>query len=134
MEEELKPKIKNILDSLNKNYSKLKKYHCFNIFAPVWSPQIKVLFAHPQSAGHGLTLTKATTCIWCSPTYNAEHFQQFNRRIHRSGQTNKTETILIAARDTWEETVYEKLDGKLGKMENLLQVLNKLHNQEESNE
>ena len=96
--------------------------------------QIKVLFAHPQSAGHGLTLTKATTCIWCSPTYNAEHFQQFNRRIHRSGQTNKTETILIAARDTWEETVYEKLDGKLGKMENLLQVLNKLHNQEESNE
>ena len=87
-----------------------------------------------MNVSHGLTLTKAATCIWCSPTYNAEHFQQFNRRIHRSGQTNKTETILIAARDTWEETVYEKLDGKLGKMENLLQVLNKLHNQEESNE
>ena len=96
--------------------------------------QIKVLFAHPQSAGHGLTLTKATTCIWCSPTYNAEHFQQFTRRIHRAGQSSKTETILIAARDTWEEKVYEKLDGKLGKMENLLHVLNKLHNQEESNE
>ena len=90
--------------------------------------QIKILFAHPQSASHGLTLTKATTCIWCSPTYNAEHFQQFNRRIHRSGQTNKTETILIAARNTWEETVYEKLNGKLGKMENLLHILNKLHN------
>ena len=27
--------------------------------------QIKVLFAHPQSAGHGLTLTKANTIIWC---------------------------------------------------------------------
>jgi len=92
--------------------------------------QIKVLFAHPQSASHGLTLTKATTCIWCSPTYNAEHFQQFNRRIHRSGQTSKTETILIAARNTWEETVYEKLNGKLGKMENLLHILNQLHNQE----
>ncbi len=90
--------------------------------------QIKVLFAHPQSASHGLTLTKATTCIWCSPTYNAEHFQQFNRRIHRSGQTSKTETILIAARNTWEETVYEKLNGKLGKMENLLHILNKLNN------
>jgi SNF2 family DNA or RNA helicase len=92
--------------------------------------QVKVLFAHPQSAGHGLTLTKATTCIWCSPTYNAEHFQQFNRRVYRAGQTKKTETILIAARDTWEEKVYEKLDGKLGKMENLLHVLNKLHTQE----
>ena len=92
--------------------------------------QIKILFAHPQSASHGLTLTKATTCIWCSPTYNAAHFPQFNRRIHRAGQSSKTETILIAARNTWEEKVYEKLNGKLGKMENLLHVLNKLHNQE----
>ena len=90
-----------------------------------------MLFAHPQSAGHGLTLTKANTCIWCSPTYNAEHFQQFNRRIYRAGQSSKTETILIAARDTWEEKVYEKLNGKLGKMENLLNVLNKLHSQED---
>tara|TARA_R100000781_G_C4077572_1_gene126621 strand:+ start:392 stop:1750 length:1359 start_codon:yes stop_codon:yes gene_type:complete len=84
---------------------------------------LQVLFAHPQSAGHGLTLTKGTCTIWSSPTYNAEHFQQFNRRIHRAGQTNKTETILIAARDTWEEAVYEKLNTKMGRMENLLQVL-----------
>ena len=85
--------------------------------------QIKVLFAHPQSAGHGLTLTKATTCIWCSPTYNAEQFQQFNRRVHRAGQDKKTETILISARDTWEGIVYNKLNTKLGRMENLLTVL-----------
>ena len=84
---------------------------------------IQVLFAHPQSAGHGLTLTKGTCTIWSSPTYNAEHFQQFNRRIHRAGQTQKTETILIAARDTWEEAVYDKLNTKMGRMENLLQVL-----------
>ena len=84
---------------------------------------IQVLFAHPQSAGHGLTLTKGTCTIWSSPTYNAEHFQQFNRRIHRAGQTQKTETILIAARDTWEEAVYEKLNTKMGRMENLLKVL-----------
>ena len=30
MEEEIKPKIVNILDSLNKNYSKLQKYHVLN--------------------------------------------------------------------------------------------------------
>lgn len=88
--------------------------------------QIKVLFAHPQSAGHGLTLTAANTIIWCSPTYNAEHFQQFNRRIHRSGQTQKTETILISARNTWETQVYEKLNGKLDRMESLLTILTKL--------
>ena len=98
-----------------------------NIVERFQAGHLKVLFAHPQSAGHGLTLTKATTAIWCSPTYNAEHFQQFNRRIHRSGQTQKTETILIAARNTWEEQVYAKLNGKLNRMESLLTILNNLH-------
>ena len=97
-----------------------------NIVKRFQAGQIQMFLAHPQSASHGLTLTKASTCIWCSPTYNAEHFQQFNRRIHRAGQTQKTETILIAARNTWEEHVYEKLDGKLGKMENLLHILSQL--------
>ena len=85
--------------------------------------QIQMLLCHPQSASHGLTLTKANTVIWCSPTYNAEHFQQFNQRIHRSGQTQKTETILIQARNTWEPEVYKKLNTKLGRMENLLHIL-----------
>jgi SNF2 family DNA or RNA helicase len=94
---------------------------------------IQVLFAHPQSTSHGLTLTKATTAIWCSPTYSAEQFQQFNRRIHRAGQTQKTETILIAAKDTWEKHVYKKLDGKLGKMENLLHILSEINNVKKTN-
>lgn len=88
--------------------------------------QLKVVFAHPQSAGHGLTLTKATTIIWASPTYNAEHYQQFNRRIYRAGQTQRTEVIRIAAEHTWEQDVYERLDGKLGRMEELLSVLSTL--------
>jgi len=85
--------------------------------------QIKVLFCHPQSASHGLTLTRANTVIWCSPTYNAEHYQQFNQRIYRAGQTQKTETIMIQARNTWEPEVYKKLNTKLGRMENLLHIL-----------
>lgn len=88
--------------------------------------QLQVVFCHPQSAGHGLTMTRATTVIWSSPTYNAEHYQQFNRRIYRAGQTQKTEVIQIAARNTWETDVYEKLEGKLSKMEELLDILNQL--------
>ena len=88
--------------------------------------QLQVVFAHPQSAGHGLTLTKATTVIWASPTYNAEHYQQFNRRIYRVGQTQKTEIIHIAASDTWEPDVYTKLENKLERMEYLLDILNQL--------
>ena len=76
----------------------------------------------------------AATCIWCSPTYNAEHFQQFNRRIYRAGQTKKTETILISAKDTWEEEVYVKLNTKLGRMENLLHILSELNNGQQQND
>ena len=93
--------------------------------------QLKVVFAHPQSAGHGLTMTTATTVIWASPTYNAEHYQQFNRRIYRAGQTKRTEVIHIAAEDTWEPGVYEKLQGKLGRMENLLTILKDLNSMKE---
>ena len=97
-----------------------------DIVARYQAGHIKVLFCHPQSAGHGLTLTKANTVIWCSPTYNAEHYQQFNQRIYRAGQTQKTETILIQARNTCEPEVYEKLNTKLGRMENLLHILKEI--------
>jgi SNF2 family DNA or RNA helicase len=89
--------------------------------------QLQVVFCHPQSAGHGLTMTKATSVIWASPTYNAEHYQQFNRRIYRAGQTQRTEVIHIAARDTWEPQVYEKLSGKVERMEDLLSLLKTLN-------
>jgi SNF2 family DNA or RNA helicase len=89
--------------------------------------QLQVVFCHPQSAGHGLTMTTATSVIWASPTYNAEHYQQFNRRIYRAGQTKRTEVIRIAAEGTWEPDVYAKLEGKLGRMEELLTILNNLN-------
>ena len=85
----------------------------------------RCLFAHPQSAGHGLTLTQGTTTIWTSPTYNAEHYKQFNHRIYRSGQTKRTETIHIAARDTIDERVFAKLGDKLTSMQLLLDLLEK---------
>lgn len=84
---------------------------------------LQTVFCHPQSAGHGLTFTKGTATIWPSPTSNAEHFQQFNRRIYRAGQTQKTETICIAANGTREVDVYEKLNGKVVRMDDLLDLL-----------
>jgi len=84
--------------------------------------EIHYIFAHPQAAGHGLTLTKGTRTIWTSPTYNAEWFQQFNARIDRAGQTERTETIMIAAEGTREQTVYEQLSGKVSRMDNLLAI------------
>ena len=87
--------------------------------------QLRAIFAHPQSAGHGLTLTAGTTTIWTSPTYNAEHYKQFNHRIYRAGQKRKTETIHIRARDTLDEKVFAKLNSKLSSMQLLLDLLEK---------
>jgi len=84
---------------------------------------IKVIFAHPKSAAHGLTLTRGTTTIWASPTWSSEQYEQFNRRIYRAGQTRKTETIHIMAHDTVEEHVYNKLQGKLDQQATLLELL-----------
>lgn len=84
---------------------------------------LRALFAHPQSAGHGLTLTAGTTTIWTSPTYNAEHYKQFNHRIYRAGQTRKTETIHITARDTIDEQVTENRNKKLTSMQLLLDLM-----------
>jgi SNF2 family DNA or RNA helicase len=80
----------------------------------------QVLFAHPQSAGHGITLTKARTIIWSSPTWSSEQYVQFNRRIYRAGQKSRTEVINIAANGTIEGAVYDRLNGKIEKGEELL--------------
>lgn len=83
----------------------------------------RVLFAHPQSAGHGLTLTKGVATIWASPTYNLEHFLQGLKRIHRIGQTEKTETIVVLAEGTLDEAVWSSLQAKKVSMTELLRSL-----------
>jgi len=84
---------------------------------------IKIIFAHPKSGAHGLTLTRGTTTIWASPTYNAEHWIQFNKRIYRIGQNKKTETLLVVAENTIDVEVASRLMGKVEKMTDLLEML-----------
>lgn len=83
----------------------------------------RIILAHPQSAAHGLTLTRGTTTIWASPTYNLEHFLQGVKRIHRAGQTERTETIIIVAQGTIETKVMAALEAKRVNMEALLMML-----------
>jgi SNF2 family DNA or RNA helicase len=74
---------------------------------------LQAVLCHPAAAAHGLTLTRGRTTIWASATYNSEHFLQLNRRIYRAGQDKKTETIMVCARDSREEKVYEVLENKI---------------------
>jgi SNF2 family DNA or RNA helicase len=83
----------------------------------------QVLFAHPQSAGHGLTLTRGTATIWASPTYNLEHFLQGLKRVHRIGQVQRTETIVVVAEGTIDEKVWDVLQSKDSKQGDFMKLL-----------
>ena len=83
----------------------------------------QVLFAHPASAGHGLTLTRGLATIWASPTYNLEHFAQGYKRIYRIGQKQKTETIVIVAEGTIDEKVWAACQAKRIRMDDLMEEL-----------
>lgn len=83
----------------------------------------RTLIIQPAAAAHGLTLTKSTASIWCSPTYNLEHFIQANHRDYRIGQNKTTEVIMIQYEDTIEPYVYHKLQGKQDALNNLLEIL-----------
>lgn len=87
----------------------------------------QTIFAHPKSAAHGLTLTKGTATIWSSPTYDLEIFKQGSKRQHRMGQTQKTETIVIIAKNTIEQKVYDMMLAKDARMTNLLGLFETLN-------
>ena len=83
----------------------------------------QILFAHPDAAAHGLTLTKATRAIWASPTYNLEYRIQGNRRIYRIGQTQRTESITLLAKDTVDFVAHDSSDEKDSNMGAFLRFL-----------
>lgn len=86
---------------------------------------LRHLLIHPKAGAHGLTLTAGTTTIWSSPTYSVEEHAQFNRRIYRNGQTQKTETIYISAPGTIEPKIYDLLQGKTTRAINLLNLFSR---------
>lgn len=75
------------------------------------TPNIRVIVAHPGCMAHGLTLTKANTIIWASPTNSLELYEQANARITRSGQGQNTYIVHIAGTKV-EQHVYARLRKK----------------------
>ena len=83
----------------------------------------QTILMHPQTGAHGLTLTRGTTVIWCSPTDRADLITQGDARVKRGGQTQETESIRVCARGTLEEQVYERTGDKLNAMNELMEML-----------
>lgn len=76
--------------------------------------RIPVALVHPASVGHGLNLQfGGDVAVWYSLTYDAELYAQFNKRIHRSGQTSETVSVLhIIARNTIDEKILKAVQYK----------------------
>jgi hypothetical protein len=82
-----------------------------------------VLLAHPKSAGHGLTLTRASATIWASPTYDYEFYIQGLHRIYRATQTQPTETIFVVASRTADVRAVDVLLNKGKRQDDFLWLI-----------
>lgn len=87
--------------------------------------KIKMLLAHPASAGHGLNLQNGgSVIIWYGLTWNLEHYQQFNKRLHRQGQKNTVRNIHLIAKDCLDERIlFFALSNKAKTQKDLINYL-----------
>ena len=86
--------------------------------------KIKLLFAHPQSAGHGINIQHGGSLIvWFSLNWNLEYYQQFNARLHRQGQTMPVRIVHLVAENTIDERVVNVLKDKDISQSSLLKAL-----------
>ena len=72
----------------------------------------RVLIIQPQSASHGVTLTRADTIVFWSPVISVETYLQCIARIDRYGQKNKMTVVHIQGSDV-ERKMYAMLQGKV---------------------
>ena len=74
--------------------------------------KIRLLFTHPQLVGKGLTFTNCTYNIYYSLSFSYEEFKQSQDRIHRIGQRNKCTYIILQAKNSIEEKIYDCIQRK----------------------
>lgn len=85
--------------------------------------QYQTLIMHPQTGAHGLTLTRGTATLWCSPNDRADLIVQGKHRVLRGLQDKETENVMVCASGTLERGVYERTQNKRNAMTELMELL-----------
>ena len=75
-------------------------------------PKTMAFVGQIDTAGTGITLTAADTCVYYSVNFNYATYSQSLSRIHRIGQRNRCTYILLLAEKTIDETVLQALQKK----------------------
>ena len=89
--------------------------------------ELPLLCAHPASAGHGLNMQEANACnvAWFGITWDFELYDQFIRRVWRSGnEATQVFNHLLIVRGTIDELKLEALRDKDMTQMRLLSALN----------
>jgi SNF2 family DNA or RNA helicase len=81
-----------------------------NMFQTMDEPRVLVI--QPQSASHGVTLTRADTVVFWSPVMSVETYLQCIARMDRVGQKNKMTVVHLQGSEV-EKKMYAMLQGKV---------------------
>jgi SNF2 family DNA or RNA helicase len=76
------------------------------------NPETKVFLAQIDTAGLGITLTAADTCVYYSENFNYAAYSQSLARIHRIGQRNTCTYIHLVVEKSIDEVVLKALAKK----------------------
>lgn len=91
----------------------------------IWNAgDLPALPIHPASAAHGLNLQfGGATVIWYSLTWDAEEYDQMNRRVWRRGQEEDVVIHHLITQGTVDERILETLQSRDLQQEKLLENL-----------
>ncbi|ERP95748.1 hypothetical protein Q669_29720 [Labrenzia sp. C1B10] len=82
---------------------------------------IEIMVAHGNSIGHGQNIQYGGyISVWYGLTPDLEIYQQFNKRLHRPGQTKVTFTHHILARGTYDERLLPLLSDRDATQERII--------------
>lgn len=116
---------KSDLERLKKAFPKAKMISKKGEEIEAWNNgKIRLLLAHPASAGHGLNIQKGGAIIvWYGLNWSLELYQQFNARLHRQGQEKRVRVIHLVASGCIDEKVMGALNSKAETQADLLKFL-----------
>lgn len=109
--------------------SHLLKYQPAELTGPesikAWNEKrVRVMLAHPASAGHGLNLQAGGNIIvWFGLPWSLELYQQAVKRLHRQGQSEVVLNHRLIAKNTMDERVLKILDAKASGQDALLDAV-----------
>lgn len=89
--------------------------------------KIRVLLAHPASAGYGLNMQSGGhIVVWYGLTWSLEQYQQANARLYRQGQDKPVIIHHIVAKSTIDEKVLQALRMKKKGQDALLDAVKEI--------